>query len=112
VSNEALCILTGLTPIAIKIGEAAQFFQLTRGSTNKGVQIDRDMEVKHWRHPAETLTNLAEDKEETNSIQIFIDGSKTKKGVGSGIAIFESGQHTKSLKCKLNKNAQTTKSKN
>ena len=32
VSNEALCILTGLTPIAIKIDEASQFYQLTKGS--------------------------------------------------------------------------------
>jgi hypothetical protein len=33
VSNEALCVLTGLTPIAIKIKEAIQFYGLTRGST-------------------------------------------------------------------------------
>jgi len=32
VSNEALCIFTGLTPIAIKIEEAAKLYQLTRGS--------------------------------------------------------------------------------
>jgi hypothetical protein len=30
VSNEALFILTGLTPIAIKIEEAATVYQLTR----------------------------------------------------------------------------------
>ena len=51
VSNEALCILTGLTPIAIKIEAAAQFYQLTRGSTKEEAQTDRDMGVKHWYHP-------------------------------------------------------------
>jgi hypothetical protein len=34
VSNEALFILTGMTPIAIKIEEAAQIYQLTRSNTN------------------------------------------------------------------------------
>ena len=111
VSNEALRILTGLTPITIKIEEAAQFYHLTRGSTKEEAQIDRDMGVKHWQHPAETITILTEDNEETSSIQIFTDRSKTEKGVGAGIAIFESGHHTKSLKCGI-KNAQTTKPSN
>jgi len=103
VSNEALCILTGLTPIAIKIEEAAQFYLLSRSSTKEEAQIDHDMGVKHWQHPAETITILTENNEETSSIQIFTDGSKTEKGVGAGIVIFESGHHTKSLKCRLNK---------
>jgi hypothetical protein len=103
VSNEALCILTGLTPIAIKIDEAAQFYQLTRGSTKEEAQTDRDMGVKHWYHPAETITFLTEDNEETSTIQIFTDGSKSEQGAGAGIAIFESGNHIKSLKCRLNK---------
>jgi hypothetical protein len=100
VSNEALRILTGLTPITIKIEEAAQFYQLTRGSTNEDAHINRDMGVKHWQHPAETITILTEDNEETNSIQTFTDERKTENGVGAGI--FESGHHTKSLKCRLN----------
>ena len=36
------------------------------------------------------------------SIQIFTDGSKSEKGVGSGIVIFEAGQHIKILQCRLN----------
>ena len=49
VSNEVLCILTGLTPIAIKIEETAQFHQLTRGSTKEEAQTDRDVGVKSPR---------------------------------------------------------------
>ena len=31
VSNEALCLITGLTPVYIKIEETAQLYQLTKG---------------------------------------------------------------------------------
>ena len=93
VSNEALCILTGLAPIVIKIEEAAQFYQLARGSTKEEAQTDRDMGIKHWHHPAETITFLTEDNAETSTVQIYTDGSKSEQGVGAGIAIFESGNH-------------------
>jgi hypothetical protein len=33
VSKEALCILTGLTPIAIKIEETLQFYEYIKGTT-------------------------------------------------------------------------------
>ena len=45
VSNEALCILKGLTPIAIKTEEAALFYQLTRSNTKEEAQTDCDMGV-------------------------------------------------------------------
>jgi len=51
VSNEALCVLTGLTPIAIKTDEASQFYQLTKGSTKEEALVDRDMEVKYGITP-------------------------------------------------------------
>jgi hypothetical protein len=73
VSSEALCILTGLTPVAIKIEEVTQFYELTRGSKKEGALVDCDMEVKYRNHPAETITFLAENIEETSTIQIFTD---------------------------------------
>jgi len=68
VSNEALCILTGLTPIDIKIEEAAQLYQLTRGSRKEEAMFGLDMGVKHWLHPAVKVTILQdnEDKSKTN----------------------------------------------
>jgi hypothetical protein len=42
---EALCILTGLTPINIKIEEAFQFYHLTEGTTKEEALVDREMEV-------------------------------------------------------------------
>jgi len=102
VSNEALCILPGLTPITIKIDEASQFYQLTKGSTKEAV-VHRDMEVKYWRHSAVTINLLAENNEETSTIQIFTDGSKSEQGVSAGVAVFRSGNHIKSLIYRLNK---------
>jgi hypothetical protein len=46
VSNEALCVLTGLTPIAVNIEEMAKLYEHTKGSSNKNVIVDNDMEVK------------------------------------------------------------------
>jgi len=67
------------------------------------------MGVKHWHYPAETINFLTEDNEETSTIQIFTDGSKPEQGVGAGVAIFESGNHIKSLKCRLKKDVLKTK---
>ena len=97
-SNKALCILTGLTPIAIKIQEAIQFYELTRGNTKEEALVDHDMGVNYWHHPTETVTFLTENNEETSTIQIFTDGSKSKHEVGAGIVIIRSGDHIKRLK--------------
>jgi ribonuclease HI len=61
------------------------------------------MEVKYWHHPAETITFHTENHEETSTIQIFTDGSKSVQGVGADIVIFKSGTHIRSLIHKLNK---------
>jgi hypothetical protein len=76
VSNEALCILTGLIPIDIKIAEAFQFYHLTKDNKKEAL-VDCDMEVKYWQHSAETITFLTGNNEQTSTIQIFIDGSKS-----------------------------------
>ena len=103
VSNEALCVLTGMMPINIKIDQEAQLYQLTKGTAKNKTQIDKDMEVRYWLHPAEGSINSTDGKEENGSMHIYSDGSKTEKGVGSGIAFFESGRHTKSIQRRLNK---------
>jgi hypothetical protein len=48
VSKKALCMITGLTPIDIKIEETAQFFQITKGSKKEEEHIDHDTRTKHW----------------------------------------------------------------
>jgi hypothetical protein len=70
VSNEALFVLTVLTPITIKIEEMAKLYHLTKGNTNKKEQVDNNMEVKYWQHPADMITRMIEDTEEKSRIQI------------------------------------------
>ena len=103
VSNDALCILTGLTPIAIKIQETSQFYQLTKGNRGEEVLFDRNMGVKYWQHPAETTNFLMDSNESASLTRIFTDGSKSEQGVGAGIAIFRLGKHFKNLQYRLNK---------
>jgi len=42
----------------IKIEEAAQLYQLTRGSIKEESMFDQYMGVKHWLHPAVNVTIL------------------------------------------------------
>ena len=102
-SNEALCILTGMTPVVIKIEEMVKLYQLTKGSANKNALVDNDMEAKHWQHPADTITRMLEGTDERSLIQIFTDGTKTEKGVGAGVVFFESGLHINNIQSRLNK---------
>jgi hypothetical protein len=98
VSHEALCVLTGTMPIDLKIEQEARLYQLTKSND----KFDKDMEIKYWQHPA-VASISSMDEEEEGLIQIYTDGSKTEEGVGSGIAIFESGQHIESVQHRLNK---------
>jgi ribonuclease HI len=104
VSHEALCVLTGTMPIDLKIEQEARIYDLTKGNDIGKIKFDKDMDVKYWQHPAEASIRSTEEKEGKGVIHIYTDGSKTDKGVGSGIAIFESGQHIKSIERRLNKN--------
>jgi len=52
VSNEALCVITGLILINIKIEETAKYYESVKGQGNL---FYREMEVKHWTHPANTV---------------------------------------------------------
>ena len=84
-----------MTPIHIKIEEAARLYQYTGGSiTDKG-QFDNDKAARFWQYPAEANIRISEGNEEESLLQIYTDGSKTEKWVGSGIAIYRSGQNIK-----------------
>ena len=90
-SNEALCTLTGLTPIVIKAEEAAKLYSIMQKSQAQG--IDYDVQPKDWLHPANTIRITEQhEQQEEHAIQIFTDGSKSEHGVGAGIAIFVQGK--------------------
>jgi len=49
VSNEALCVITGLIPIHIKIEETVKYYEILKGHGN---QLDQEMEIKHLDTPS------------------------------------------------------------
>jgi hypothetical protein len=120
VSNEALCIINGHTPIDIKLEETALLCHITRRNkseieqdtrlTNGQQFIDHDAQPKYWLHPADTVS--ISEHQDDDAIQIFTDGSKSSQGVGAGIAILIQNKlfHQRSLtlhsKCSNNQAEQ------
>jgi ribonuclease HI len=102
VSNAALCILTGVTPITIKIEEASQYYHIIRSDEKEDTKVETKIGTQYWQHPADTITLLPETTKDTSTIQVFTDSSKSEKGVGAGIAIYKFSGLIKSLKYKLN----------
>jgi len=86
-SHEALCVLTGITPILIELRSQAKIYYNTRGNTQIGL-YDAPIHYSKGTHPADAIepTDKCERREYT--IEIYTDGSKSSSGVGSGIAIF------------------------
>jgi hypothetical protein len=52
VSNEALCMIMGLTPIYIRLKETAQYYNITKEGKKDEATIDKDTTIKYWLHPA------------------------------------------------------------
>ena len=89
VSNDALCIITGIIPIHIKIKETAELYKIVRGNRHKNLQIDHDKLPKEWLHPADgTIATKTDNTQEVSTpINIYTDGSNSEQGVGAGIVI-------------------------
>ena len=98
-SNEALCVITGLIPINIKIDETVMYYDYIKGNGN---QFDREVEAKYWNHPAKVVETTTAQEESKHTIKVYTDGSKSEKGVGSGIAIFKHRNLTDTMKYRLN----------
>jgi len=112
VSSETLCVITGMTPIHIKIEEAAKLYHQTRSHIKDKENFDNNKEVRHWQHPAEAIIRTPEGIVEDSPLQIYTNGSKEEKGVGSGIVIYRYGQNIKTLQCKLNKKCTNNQAEN
>jgi ribonuclease HI len=82
-TNEALCTLTGLTPIVIKAEEATKLYNIMRKS--QAHEIDHEVQPKNWLHTADKVKITKKQNEQ--AIQIFTDASKSEYVVGAGIAL-------------------------
>ena len=89
-----------MTPIEIKIEQAAQFYNATRGNTNVNTQFEWDTYVTKWQHPVDAIIRVSQEKE--NPIQIFTDGSMSER-VGSGEPMKKSGEIIDTIQCRLSK---------
>ena len=52
-SKEALCILTGLTPVVIKAEEAATLYNIMRNRQLH--EIDHEVQLKDWLHTEDSV---------------------------------------------------------
>jgi hypothetical protein len=52
--HEALCFLTGITPILIELRSHAKCYYITRGNAHNGLH-DAPKYYRKWSHPAEAV---------------------------------------------------------
>jgi len=100
-SSEALCMVTGMAPIIIKLEEEIAHYKIKQSSGNCDIEWDRDVELQHWPHPAEVGTIQEVAGNEDTSILIYTDGSKQEQGVGSGAVIFKGSEMIAKYQFKL-----------
>jgi ribonuclease HI len=93
-------MLTGNTPVIIELENAAKLYHTTRGK-NKDDLYDAPTHYKRWPHPAKTMELKNKREDMHYQFEIYTDGSKSDKGVGSGVAIFVDGNLTHQLRYKL-----------
>jgi ribonuclease HI len=88
-SSEALCILTGMTPIILKLAEVVKQYSFRKKQLNQDINNDQDVEYRLWPHPARATTITEIESHEEATISAYTDGSKYQRGVGSGMVIFK-----------------------
>jgi hypothetical protein len=54
--SEALCMLPGMTPTIIKLQEPVQRYNKKERSSKRKIDLDYDVDLKHWPHPADAVT--------------------------------------------------------
>ena len=91
-------MLTGMTPIIIKLEEMVKRFNIKRRLGNRTLELDYGEELKYWPHPADAVTIKEVAGNEEASVQANTDGSKHDKGVGPGGAIFIGSEMVVQLK--------------
>jgi len=99
-SYEALCVLTGITPITTELENMAKLYHITRGK-NQDDLYDAPLSYRRWPHPAKAIELHNKRGDMQYKMEIYTDGNKKEKGVGSGVAIFADGSLTHQLLYKL-----------
>ena len=53
IPSEALYILTGITPIIIKTGQAVKMYNTRKTKASHAQEMDNALDYKDWPHPAD-----------------------------------------------------------
>jgi ribonuclease HI len=93
-------MLTGIPPILIELENLTQLYHITCRNELDGL-YDAPKNYKEGPHPAEATEPKNKRNNMNYTTEIYTDGSKNQKGVGSGIAIFIDGNLTFKLRYKL-----------
>jgi hypothetical protein len=75
-SSEALCILTGITPIILKLEEVFKQYSFREKRLSQDTTNDHEVEYKLWPHPARTATITEIENHEEASLSAYTNGSK------------------------------------
>ena len=75
-SGEALCILTGMKTIIIKIEEIVKQHEFKERQPHREEYLDHEVEYRHWPHPATAVTIKEIDTPEESTVSAYTDGSK------------------------------------
>jgi len=100
-SNEALCILTGTTPIILKLEEVVKQYTFRNKQQQQPINLDYELEYRLWSHPAKAISIIETGAHEEAAICAYTDGSKYQRGVGSGVVIFKGSDIIARQKMKL-----------
>jgi hypothetical protein len=84
ISFEASCIMAGVPPIGIVIGEKARLYKIKHNMERSEYEYDAPLPAKDWPHPAWRMVI----KEISNStlylVEIYTDGRKTEAKLEQG----------------------------
>ena len=79
-SSEALCIVTGMTPIIIKTEEAVKQYYIRKMEGSLSQLIDREVELNNWPHPVDVVKIIEDNRHKEQRIPIYTYGSKNDHG--------------------------------
>jgi ribonuclease HI len=100
-SNEAVCIITGITPIIIKADEAVRLYNARKIRGSQTQEIDYVVEYKNWPHPADGAIMIEEEESRDSTVLAYTDGSQSELGVGPGTVIFIGNEIATQIKSRL-----------
>jgi len=100
-SSEALCTLTGITPIIIRTEVSVKQYNIRKTRGSQTPELDKVVELKDWTHPADAVIIIEAKDYKDQLVQVYTDGSNCETGVGSGAVIFIGQEIAAQIKLKL-----------